>query len=349
MDRNEALHLLADERFVVAPGQTFSIDLLNPDDPADATGVARLFYAIYGDDYPVNTVYIPERLIAENRAGTLCSAVARTASGDIVAHTGLYRSSPPNVRLYELGLSVTLPAYRNGKAFWRTMQRAAACAGSGEIDGYYGEAVCNHVITQRASALIGGVETALEPALMPARVPPGEGHVAGRIGCLFSTRIARDEHRQTFVPAAYTDEFDFLFAGLGLERSFSLADAALSGERARLDVTRFAAAGVARCSVGVAGRELGERLDELLATLENDGYALVQFFVNLGAAHCGAVVDTLRGRGFSLGGVLPVWFGSDGLLMQKHWVDPGFDGLMIHSERARRIVNLVRRDHERNA
>ena len=77
MDRNEALHILADEHFVVAAGQTFSIDLLDPDDPADANGVARLFYAIYGDGYPVDTVYIPERLIDENRSGRLRSAVAR--------------------------------------------------------------------------------------------------------------------------------------------------------------------------------------------------------------------------------------------------------------------------------
>ena len=112
---------------------------------------------------------------------------------------------------------------------------------------------------------------------------------------------------------------------------------------------RFDAAGVARCRVGRAGRDLGERVDELLATLEKDGYAPAQFFVDLGAAHCGAVVDTLRRRGFSLGGLLPVWFGSDGLLMQKHWVDPDFDGLKIYSERARRIIDLVRQDYEKNS
>ena len=139
MDRYEALHILADERVVAAPGQTFSIHLQDPDDPADSTGVARLFYAVYSDGYPVDTVYIPERLIEENRSGRLRGAVARTPSGDIVAHTGLYRSSPPNARLYELGLAVTLPAYRDDKAFRRTMQGAVSCTGSEGIDGFYDE------------------------------------------------------------------------------------------------------------------------------------------------------------------------------------------------------------------
>lgn len=209
------------------------------------------------------------------------------------------------------------------------------------------------MITQRANALIGGVETALEPALMPARAYPGEGEgdggCAGRVGCVYSSRISRDQRRQVFVPAAYADELQFLFDGTGLERSFSAADAVLGDGVATLDVVRFDAAGVARCTVGKAGSELGERVDELLATLEKDGYALAQFFVDLGAAHSGAVVDTLRSRGFSLGGLLPVWFGSDGLLMHKYWVDPDFGGLKVHSERAHRIVDLVRRDYEKNA
>ena len=351
MNRSEALKMLADDRYVAAPGLSFKVDLFDVDNPADAIGVARLFHAVYGDSYPVDTVYIPERLVEENRSGRLRSAVARTAPGDIVAHVALYRSSPPNARLFELGLGVTLPSYRNGKAFWRCMQGAAACAGSEGIDGYYGESVCNHVITQRASALIGAIETALEPALMPARAEPGadEGESAARIGCLYSSCIVRDQRRQVFVPAAYADELAFLFDSTGLERTFSVADSALTGLGTALDVARFDAAGVARCTVGMAGSELGERVDELLAGLEKDGYALAQFFVDLGAAHSGAVVDTLRSRGFSLGGLLPLWFGSDGLLMHKYWVDPDFDGLKVHSERAHRIVDLVRRDYERNA
>jgi hypothetical protein len=58
-------------------------------------------------------------------------------------------------------------------------------------------------------------------------------------------------------------------------------------------------------------------------------------------------VELLRENGYSLGGLLPVWFGDDGLLMQKHFVDPDFDGMKIYSERGRSLVEMVRRDWEK--
>ena len=55
----------------------------------------------------------------------------------------------------------------------------------------------------------------------------------------------------------------------------------------------------------------------------------------------------LRKAGYSLGGLLPAWFVDDGLLMQKHFVDPDFDGMKIHSERGRNLVDMIRGDWEK--
>ena len=63
MDRAEALRILANDQHVVEGGQEFFVSGFTP---ADAYGVARLFHAIYGDGYPIDTFYIPERLIEEN-------------------------------------------------------------------------------------------------------------------------------------------------------------------------------------------------------------------------------------------------------------------------------------------
>ena len=107
MDRTEALRLLALDRHTVPEGEEYTAGYF---EPADGPGVARLFYAVYGDGYPIDTYYIPERLAEENRCGTIRSVVARTAAGDVVSHVAFYRSSPPNPNLYEYGVGLTLPS-----------------------------------------------------------------------------------------------------------------------------------------------------------------------------------------------------------------------------------------------
>ena len=66
MERTEALRLLARDRRTVPEAEEYKAGYF---EPSDGPGVARLFYAVYGDGYPIDTYYIPERLAEENRRG----------------------------------------------------------------------------------------------------------------------------------------------------------------------------------------------------------------------------------------------------------------------------------------
>jgi len=112
--RQEAIRRLAADSRPLPETEPFSTRLYQPE---DGYGVTRLFYAVYGDGYPVDTFYLPEQLTEENRAGRIRSVVARTEDGQVVSHIALYRSSAPNPDLYEYGLGLTLPAYRASLAF----------------------------------------------------------------------------------------------------------------------------------------------------------------------------------------------------------------------------------------
>ena len=343
MDRTEALRLLALDPQTVPEGEEYAAAYF---EASDGPGVARLFYAVYGDGYPIDTYYIPERLAEENRLGNIRSVVARTTSGSVVSHVALYRSSPPNRNLYELGVGLTLPCYRSSMAFFRATQLITKLVGTDGIDGFYGEAVCNHIITQKLSRHAQSLETALEPALMPARAYEREQSAAGRVGCLVYSRVDRDCRRPLYLPAPYRDQLEFILDGLNLDRGITVSDAGIPGGAGEIEVQRFDFAGVARCTVKVPGAGVASRLAELERELRAQSYAVIQFFVDLGKPWSGGVVEQLRGQGFSLGGLLPIWFGDDALLMQKHFVDPDFDGMKIHSDRGRSLLELVRRDWE---
>lgn len=345
MDRTEALRFLALDQQIVPEGEEYTAAYF---EPSDGPGVARLFYTVYGDGYPIDTYYIPERLTAENRLGNIRSVVARTASGNVVAHVAFYRSSPTNPHLYEYGVGLTLPSYRSTMAFFRVTQLAMQLVGRDGIDGFYGEAVCNHVVTQKLSRNAKALETAVEPSLMPAEAYETEQSSVGRVGCLVYFRVDIDTHRDLYLPASYQEELRFILNGLYLDRALLLSDDGIvpDGDGA-IEVQRFDFAGVARCTVTRPGAGLTARVATLEEELRTANYALIQFFVDLGKPWSGGVVAQLRCQGYSLGGLLPIWFGDDGLLLQKHLVDPDFSGMKILSDRGRHLVEMVRRDWER--
>lgn len=345
MDRTEALRILANDQHVVEGGQEFFVSAFTP---AYAYGVARLFHAIYGDGYPIDTFYIPERLIEENACGKVRSVVARTGRGDVVSHVALYRSSPPNPHLYEYGLGLTLPAYRSTLAFFRANQQVLELLDHGDIHGLFSEAVCNHMITQKLTVRsIKGQETALEPGLMPASAYATEQSATGRVACMVYARVDHDVRRLLHVPRAYRDELACILDGLSLDRELLTEAPEIPPGEGAVEVKRFDFAGVARCTVTASGEGLAARLAEIERSLREDDYALIQCFIDLGQPWSGGVVEQLRRAGYCLGGLLPIWFGSDGLLMQKYLVTPDFDGMQIYSERGRTIQALVRRDWER--
>ena len=90
---------------------------------------------MYEDAYSLDTVYSPETLMQANADGRLYSIVARSSRGDVLGHCALY-PAPQCACLYEEGMLVVVPEYRNG-AIAKQLVRyglevlapAGACAG----------------------------------------------------------------------------------------------------------------------------------------------------------------------------------------------------------------------------
>ncbi len=71
---------------------------------------------------------------------------------------------------------------------------------------------------------------------------------------------------------------------------------------------------------------------------------VVQVWLKLSWPWIGKVADLLRGNGCFFGGILPQWFGEDGLLMQKTISRPNWEGVHLFSERAQNILEFVKAD-----
>jgi len=341
----EACTRLREDAYRVQPDQEFTVRLF---EPGDAWGVIRCFFEVYGDGYPFDTYYLPQKLIAAHAQGAMRSAVAVTARGDIVGFGSLLHHVAANPRLCETGQASVIPDYRATMAILCIQECLYAMAGSdAPIDVIFGEAVSNHQVMQRVSLLFGFAETGIELGLMPGAAYGRGNAPEERVSTVLTFKILCDTPRNLYLPPVYEAVLGTLLPDLPLTRTVRISTADLPGDAASdFDVRLFEAVGVLRVMARSAGHDFGDRLARELALAAAKGVLVFQVMVNLGEPCSGRVVEILRGQGFFFGGLLPQWFGADGLLMQKLAFRPDCDAIQLQSPKAHELLAFMRRDME---
>ncbi len=323
------------------------IDIFRPE---DAAGVVELYRMVYGDSYPVKTVYDPKELIREESAGAAYRVVARTAGGEVVGHVALYRSSPPNLNLYEIGQLMVKHDFRGADIASRLIgfisgEMPERCG----LEQIWGEAVCNHLVTQQMAFWEGFYPMALEVDLMPAESydkaflrPLGN---TGRVSTLVIFKTFKTRAQVIFLPKIYEQSLQYIYSACDFGHTYvqsrrGFADG--TATKGKTDV--FAAAGVARITLFEAGEDFPAYIKETERRITAEGAVVIQVYLPLSLPCAGAVVDVLRANGYFLGGPLPRWFDGDGLLMQKTLSAPNFGEVHLYRKQAKEILKIIKED-----
>ncbi len=315
---------------------------------ADAHGVARLFRQVYGEGYPIDIYYRPERLIEENAAGRVLSSVARTSTGEVVGHDALVLLDHAT-RLYENAAGVVSPDYRGQGVFFNLMKHNVFdYAKRFNLEEILGEPVCNHLQLQKMCRQMDYRETGLEVDLMPAAAYTKEQSARGRVSVLLGYFLHKPLPRTVFLPPVYREELEYLYSGLGLDRIWGIPKGDLPEKReslGKMDV--FASAQVARIAIS----RIGTDLDSFIAQLEKEacavGTEVFQVWLPLTSPLAPVATDILRRHGYFIGGIQPGWFSGDGLLMQKVLGETDWGSISLYSERAKRIAEIVSSDQKK--
>lgn len=326
----------------VEPGQAWEVDLFRPE---DAYGVARLFRAVYGEAYPNKTFIDPDRLVMENATKQTICSVARTAQGDIVGHTALFRSAPFDL-IYESGAGLVLPEYRGEAAMHRLMEHSAIEVPKAiEVEAIFGEPVCNHVATQKIGDRFGWLACALEVDLMPAEVYAREESASGRVAGLLCFKVFRPKEQDLYIPSRYEELLRFVYDAFdyGFKLKSSSEKPPEEG-KTRIETRVYEFAQVARRAVREVGPDFASVIEGEEEALKERGVLVYQIWLKLSMPWVEQVVEQLRSRGYFIGGALPRWFDVDGLLMQKVLGLPNWDGIQLYADRAQRILEMVKAD-----
>ena len=318
--------------------------------PADAGGVAQLYRQVYGENYPVRDVYEPQKLIEQSVTGEAYRVVARTGSGEVIGHIAFYRSSPPNRNMYELGQMMIRQDVRvsdiASRLFAYSLTETVA---RHKLEQVWGEAVCNHLVTQQFAMDGGFSPAALEVGLMPPDTfssafaqPTGS---PGRISALALFRAFQTKPQLLYLPSRYEEALRFIYGPFDFGHTYRASVQELPENMATSgQINIFAKANVVRLALSVAGRDLADYMAAAEQQALAAGAVVIQVYFPLTWPWAGAVAEHLHGRGYFLGGALPRWFDDDGLLMQKLLTEPDFDGIQLFRKQARQILNYIRQD-----
>ena len=339
MKTNRATYLAAlkSDRHETEPGQKFEVDSFRPE---DALGVARLYYAVYGDSFPVDYVYDPAELVRLNQGSDLYQVVGRTSKGDVVGLYALFRN-PPGRHIMEGGSWIVHPAYRGTTLAVRLARRMHHTPPEKlELDIIFGQCVCNHVITQKLGVNFKSLVCALELEPMPPKPDELGGGQEGRVSLLDEFIIIHDRPHGVYAPQQYLDFLNEFYASRGLDRQ--MAEDRLPAGRTVFSVQTFGEAGLTKVTVETLGLDFSEKLADVMA--EQPGIHAHQLVLPLAAPGCTMAVEAARSAGFFLGGVLPLWFDRDGLLMQKLAKEPEWSFIRLHRQAAKDLLSKIMAD-----
>ncbi len=338
--REECLAVLRNISQDIRPHQKYLVDDFQP---GDALGVALLYYAVYGEMFPIDSVYDPEALTLLNAGIDQHQVVGRTEDGDIVGLYAIFRN-PPGRRIMEGGSWLVHPACRNSILAMRMAERIhmAPPAYLG-LDVMFGQSVTDHVMTQKMAEKFHSLSCAIEIEAMPPRPETETGWSGGRISLLGGFMIYHDRPHDIFLPRQYTDTLRAMYDSRGLQRhsmeDLSPDEASSKGKAQCLD-----SAGLVKITIKQVGRDFPEYLSHW--EKEYPSRHVFQIILPLWRPGCSLAVEAARAAGYFLGGLLPLWFDRDGLLLQKVAGEPDFSRIKLFTEEAKRLLSVIIADRE---
>lgn len=327
---------MVDERFQVVPV-----------DSTNARHVGVVFRSVYGNEFPVKDVYDPDILGREISAGRVTAALAFDHHGQPAGYISMFKNAP-NPRLWEAGNMVVHPTFKYSSlsTLLTKIYFNPTVIGLADYDGIFCEAVCHHYATQ-----IGAIKSGLHDCALELSQLSGESFKdnralpSQRISCVMSFLEISEPTAPVYVPIEYAEVVRKLAQSLK-SRTFLPANAPLPvvGLTVKED-KYYAAAQTWKIAVREIGTDWQTCLDALLNEAASRKVISLQITVNTALPALGAAVHVMRERGFFLGGLLPQWFGSDGLLMQKVLgAEPDYDQIKLYSKTAKDLLAFIRAD-----
>lgn len=326
--------------------------------PGEETALSQLFYQTYGYNYINESVYYPERIKAMIEEGKLVCVVAALPDGRLVGHAGLlkWQEAPP---VYEAALGLVDPAIKSRGLFKRIFEMTLEEARRIPMQYLLFDFVTNHDYSQRLINRYGTREMALfigcQSKTTQARLEKigiGEDPKDMDRYTILLSVLPMVEHpfgRKVLLPSSLGEPLGFLLPPLQVDwvpapRFDPLLPA--GSYKAQYQSAQGSVIFDLADPGMQAVREILKEWQELL----RNGYQYAGVEVPLEASGIGVLYDMLAEAGFFVSGFVPYRL-SERLGFRFQAIGPtkvAFDKIRVHSEAARRLLDIIRNDYETN-
>ncbi len=274
---------------------------------AESARLTDAVRAVYGDSYPVLWTYDADEVARRISAGILISAIAETADGELLCHSGLLLAAPEDL-VGHAGQALTLPSARGQHIFTTVKRYLIEWVTSRGLVGMYSEATAAHPYSQKALLDLGGHETGFMLGFIPESVDNSvsEPNVGRQSAALFFLRLRPGKERMVYAPNRHREIVRDTIAICDFRSQLVEAPARVDlPPSSQLHVEIRPGDNVAVLTVSRAGEDLSARVDAERSRLFSE--CVDALYVDLPldhpeSAHVGASLEELK---LSYSGIFP--------------------------------------------
>jgi hypothetical protein len=276
--------------------------------PSESARLGAAVRAVYGETYPVLWTYDADEVTRRISAGLLISAIAETADGELLCHSGLSLNAPDDV-IGHAGQALTLPAARGRHIFTTVKRYLVDWATELGLVGMYSEATAAHPYSQQALLDLGGHETGFMLGFIPDSVDNNAARASGvgrQSAALFFLRVRPGRERVLYAPNRHRDivqdTIDICGSRAQLAEVPSHTDLPAASQ---LQIESDPGDNVAVLIVSQAGHDLTSRIDAERSRMFAQGVDALYVDLPLDRPESAHVSDALVELNLSYSGVFP--------------------------------------------
>jgi hypothetical protein len=313
--RIEAVLRLAYNATVASAGQPATPDPMWVDDmrvrmlaPSESARLGHAVRAVYGETYPVRWTYDADEVARRISAGLLISAIAETADGELLCHSGLLLNAPDDV-VGHGGQALTLPAARGRHIFTTVKRYLVGWATDLGLVGMYSEATAAHPYSQKALLDLGGHETGFMLGFIPDSVDNNAASASGggrQSAALFFLRMRPGKPRVLYAPSRHREILRDTVEICGSQSQIAEPSDRIDLPRtSQLHMESDPGDNVAILTVSQAGHDLTTRVDDERSRMFDQGVDALYVDLPLHTPESAHVSDALEELHLTYSGVFP--------------------------------------------
>ena len=314
----------------------------------DAIEVSRCAFKSHGYTFRDDHVYYPERLLEQNRNGSMVSAVAVTKDGSFVGHAALVFRTPGD-RIAEFAFAFVNAEYRGGGVLFRIAHFLVSTLKTRELDGVYCFAVTHHTFAQERMESYGmrdcGILLATSPVSWKIRWIPGD--VTQRISLTQGFKYLRKpESLMLYAPPQHSDMIEKVYRGLGVEHQYGVPETKipwLPSQPSAITTQVNTLEGRADIHVNRYGAGIVREIRSLLRSFCIRQISAVNLYLNLQDPATYSFAEEFEKTGFFFAGILPLMSPGEGLILQfLNNVELSYDKILVHSTMGQELLRYVK-------